>query len=259
MQRKKIGLALSGGGARGFSHVGVLRVLADNNVPIDMIAGTSAGSIVGGAFASGMSVDEIEKMASRIGWSNIIRPSTSPRGLFTSVPMGQFIDREFHAKKFEDVKIPFAAVACELESDEKVVFQDTGDLSLAIRASCALPGVFAPVRDTEGRLLVDGGLVSPMPVEIVRQMGADIVIGVDLIASGAKFSPPRTVLGMMFQSAMLLLRSVSRFQHYDADVIIIPQIAHLRPDQINKRREFIALGEAAAMEKLDLIRSMIGD
>jgi len=257
MQRKKIGLALSGGGARGFSHVGVMRVLVENDIPIDMIAGTSAGSIVGGAFASGMSIDEIEAMASRVGWGNIVRPSMSPRGLFSSAPMGEFIEREFHATAFEDLKIPFAAVACDLEADKKIVFRERGDLSFAIRASCALPGVFAPLRDDQDRFLVDGGMVSPMPVEVVRQMGADVVIGVDLIASGATFSPPRTAFGMMLQSAMMLLRVVSRSQHNDADVIIIPQIAHLRPDQINKRSEFIELGQSAAMEKLGKIRAII--
>src|SRR5947209_177081 len=123
MTRKKIGLALSGGGARGFAHIGVLKALVDNDIPIDMIAGTSAGPIVGGAFASGMSVDEIDAMAARVRWPNILRPSMSPRGLFSSAPMGHFIEREFHARSFEDLKIPFAAVACDLEGDKQVIIE----------------------------------------------------------------------------------------------------------------------------------------
>src|SRR5687767_9944400 len=115
MTRKKIGLALSGGGARGFSHVGVLSVLAENKIPIDMIAGTSAGSVVGGAYAAGMSADEIALMASKVGWMNMTRPSLSPLGLLSSVPMGKFLEQHFPVSQFEDLLIPFAAVAFDLE------------------------------------------------------------------------------------------------------------------------------------------------
>ena len=127
-----------------------------------------------------------------------------------------------------------------------------------MRASCAMPGAFAPLIDKNNRMLVDGGVVSPMPTDAVRQMGADLIIAVDLMACGATFvSRPRTAFGMMFQSAMMLLRAASRNQHYQADIVIIPAIAHLRPDQINKRDEFISLGVGAALEKIDEIKSLI--
>jgi NTE family protein len=256
---KKIGLALSGGGARGFAHIGVLKVLAEHNIRIDMIAGSSAGSIIGGAFAAGMSVDEIATMASKIGWMNMTRPSLSPLGLLSSAPMGYFLEREFPVNTFEELQIPFAAVACDFESGEEVVLRGTGDLTFAIRASCAVPGAFAPLIDKDNRLLVDGGVVSPMPTDAVEMMGADIVIAVDLMACGVTFrTRPRTAIGMMFQSAMMLLRAASRNQHYKADITIVPAIAHLRPDQLYKRDEFIALGEAAAREQIDRIRSFIG-
>ena len=179
MSEKKIGLALSGGGARGFAHIGVLKVLVAHNIPIDMIAGTSAGAVVGGAFAAGMSVDEISVMASKVGWTNMTRPSLSPLGLLSNAPMGKFLVRHFPVSRFEDCTIPFAAVACEFDSGEEIVFKTTGDLIPAIRASCAVPGVFAPLKDKDGRLLVDGGVVSPVPTDAVRQMGADVVIAVD--------------------------------------------------------------------------------
>ncbi len=257
MKRKTIGLALSGGGARGFAHIGVLKVLAEHKIHVDMVAGTSAGAVVGGAFAAGMSVEEILKMASRVGWTNMARPSLSPMGLLSNAPMGRFIEREFPVNTFQQLKIPFAAVACDFATGDDAVLKDTGNLSLAIRASCAVPGVFAPVTGSGGELLVDGGVVAPMPTEAVRQMGADIVIAVDLMASGATFrTRPRTAVGIIFQSSMLLLRAASRSQHYHADVVIIPQIAHLRPDQINKRDEFIALGEAAAMDRIEAINKL---
>jgi NTE family protein len=259
MVGKKIGLALSGGGARGFAHVGVLKALAENNIPIDVIAGTSAGSIVGGAFAAGMSADDVMKMASRVRWGNMIRPSLSPLGVLSNAPMGRFIGQELPVSTFEEMPIPFAAVACDFATGDEVVFKEKGDLAFAIRASCAVPGVFAPLRHADGRLLVDGGVISPTPVEALWAMGADVVIAVDLVACGATFrAEPRSALGMMFQSAMMLLRTASINQHYRADIVIIPQIAHLRPDQINKRDEFVALGYAAASEGIASIRKLVG-
>jgi NTE family protein len=258
MSTTKIGLALSGGGARGFAHVGVLKALVENGIPIDVVAGTSAGSIAGGAFAAGMSIRELLEMASRIGWTNMIRPSLSPLGLFSTVPMGRFIKREFPTRRFEDLQLPFAAVACEFATGQEQVFTGNVDLVFAIRASCSVPGVFAPVKDAGGNLLVDGGVVSPTPTDAAFNLGADIVIAVDLIACGATFrSQPRSALGMMLGSAMRLLSVASRGQKNKADVTIVPRLAHLRPDQINKRSEFIALGEAAAAEKMDEIRKVI--
>lgn len=258
MTRKKIGLALSGGGARGFSHIGVLSVLIESGIPIDMIAGTSAGSIIGGAYASGMSLEEIRAMGAKVGWTNMTRPSLSPLGLLSNVPMGNFLKRHFPVTRFEDCVVPYAAVTCDFETGEEVVRKGEGNMIDAIRASCAVPGVFAPVRNKEGRLLVDGGVVSPMPTDAVRQMGADVVIAVDLMGCGATFrTSPRTAFGMMFQSAMMLLRAASRNQQYTADIVIQPQIAHLRPDEISKRDEFIALGQAAALETIAEIKRLL--
>ena len=258
MERKKIGLALSGGGARGFAHVGVLKVLAEHNIPVDFIAGTSAGSFVGGALACGLGIDEIVKIANKIKWSNMTGFSYSPRGVLSNAAMGKFIRENFPTLRFEELRIPFAAVACDLESGEEVILRDNGDLELAIRSSCAVPGVFLPVNDGNGRTLVDGGVVAPVPTQIVREMGADVVIAVDLLASGANFRrAPRTILGMLFQSAMTMLRTVSKHQHYHADIILVPQIGHLRPDEISKRDEFIRLGEEAANERIDEIKRLI--
>lgn len=258
MPRKKIGLALSGGGARGFAHIGVLKVLLENDIPIDYIAGTSAGSIVGGALASGLKIEELIDLGRKITWFNVTGLSYSPRALLSNAAMGNFIRQHFPEREFENLKIPFAAVACDLETGEEIILKDSGDLIFAIRASCAVPGVFMPLEDEHGRTLVDGGVVAPIPSQIVKDMGADIVIAVDLLASGASFrGVPRTMLGMLFQSAMMLLRAASKNQHYHADVVIVPQIAHLRPDEIGKREEFMELGEQAARERLNDIKALI--
>ena len=258
MTRKMIGLALSGGGARGFAHLGVVKVLNEHNIPIDFIAGTSAGSIVGAALASGMTVDQVIDMSRSITWPKLTGLSYSPKGMFSNVPMGRFIEQHFPVKRFEELTIPFAAIACDLETGDEIIFKETGDLSTAVRSSCAIPGVFAPVLSAEGRQLIDGGVTSPMPANAVRDLGADVVIAVDLLACGSSFtSSPWTLLGVFFQSAMMIVRTAARQQHYHADVVIVPQIAHLRMDQISKRDEFIRLGEEAARGKIDEIKALV--
>ena len=258
MNRKKVGLALSGGGARGFAHVGVVKVLAEHNIPIDLITGTSAGSFVGGALACGLSADKIVEMAYKIGWLDIVRPGFSFKGLFSNAPLGRFLEANFPIRRFEDLKIPFAAIAYDLNKAETVIYTDSGDLPFAIRSSCTVPGVFVPLNDGNGRQLVDGGIVSSMPTEIARSMGAEIVIAVDLISCGATFrAGRRSGFGIAIRSAMTLLRTATQNQRALADIVIDPQIAHLRPDQIKRRDEFIRLGEEAARNSIDAIKEIV--
>lgn len=258
MDRKKIGIALSGGGARGFAHIGVLKALADSDIPIDLVSGVSAGSFVGGALAAGLTANEIIEVGKKISWFGVAGFSYSPRGLLSSTAMNSFIESNFPATRFEDLKLPFAAVACDLATGREVVLKDEGDLAFAIRASCAIPGVFVPMIDSEGRSLIDGGAATPMPTKAVRKLGADIVIAVDVLTCGSTFlAAPSTLIGTFFQSAMLMIRNASKNQHYRADVVIEPQIAHIRPDEIAKRDELIELGEKAALEKISEIRSVI--
>ncbi len=257
VSRKKVGLALSGGAARGFAHLGVIKAFAENRIPIDFIAGTSAGSIVGAAVASGLSVDEIIEIGKEMSWYKVSGFPYSTKGLLSNAPMGEILQKNLPTDRIENLPIPFAAVACALETGEKIVFRDSGDLIIAVRASCAIPGVFVPV-EFEGKNLIDGGVVSLVPAKTVKQMGAEVVIAVDVNACGATYwSSPTTFLGVLFQSAMLLLRTAGKSQHYRADVVIIPQIAHLRPDEIAKMDEFITLGEEAALAKMDEIKSLV--
>ncbi|MBS1794413.1 MAG: patatin-like phospholipase family protein [Acidobacteria bacterium] len=257
MTRKKVGLALSGGAARGFAHLGVLKVFAEHGIPIDFIAGTSAGSIVGAAYAAGMTVEQIAEIGRKISWFRVSGIPYSVKGLLSNAPLGELLKKSLPFQKIEDLPTPFAAVACALETGEEVVFKGRGDLSTAIRASCAIPGVFVPV-EHDGKNLIDGGVTSLVPTRTVKKMGAEVVIAVDVNACGATYwNSPATFLGVLFQSAMVLLRTAGKSQHYRADVVIVPQIAHLRPDEIGKMDEFVALGEAAALEKIDEIKSLI--
>lgn len=254
---KKVGLALSGGGARGFAHVGVLKALVENDIPIDLIAGTSAGSFVGGAYAAGLTIDEIVEIGKKISWFGVAGFSYSPKGFLSNAAMKGFIEKSFPVTRFEDLRIPFTAVACDLETGKEIYLKDTGDLSHAIRASCAIPGVFVPVSD-DGRQLVDGGVVSPIPTRAVKKMGAEVIIAVDLITCGTTYwGSPTTLVGTFFQSAMIMLRTTSKNQHYRADVIIEPAISHIRPDEIAKRDELIELGYKSVVDSLDDIRKAV--
>lgn len=256
--RKKVGLALSGGAARGFAHLGVIKALSEHDIPVDFIAGTSAGSIIGAAMACGLDPSQISEIGRQMSWFKVSGFPNSPRGLLSNAPLGDFLRGKLPFDKFEDLKIPFAVVACALETGEEIVFRETGDLMTAIRASCAIPGVFAPV-EHDGRNLIDGGVVSLVPTRTVREMGAEVVIAVDVNACGASyFNLPSTFLGVVFQSTMMLLRTAGRGQHSIADAVIIPPIAHLRPDEIGRMDEFAELGEKAAIEKIDEIKSLIG-
>ncbi len=258
MERKKVGLALSGGAARGFAHLGVLKAFKENDIPIDFIAGTSAGSFAGGAYASGMSIESIVEIGKKISWYKVSELSFSARGLISNAPIAELVKNTFPFNKFEDLMIPFAAVATDLETGKEVVFKGTGDLGFAICASCAIPGIFAPLKDEDGKLYIDGGVVAPVPTQAVRDMGADVVIAVDVISCGATYwGKPSTLVGIIFQSAMMLLRTASVHQHYNADMVIIPEIAHLRPDDIGKMREYIELGEKAARAQIDEIKELI--
>lgn len=259
MTRKKIGLALSGGAARGFAHLGVLKVLEEHKIPIDYVSGTSAGSIVGAAFACGLDYEQIYAISKKISWFRMTGFSYSPKGLLSNAAMGNYFREHLPFDKFEDLPVPFAAIACDLEKGEEVVLKEKGDLITAIRASCAIPGVFAPV-DHDGKMLIDGGVVAAVPTKAVRKFGAEIVIAVDVLACGATYwGTPSTLLGVFFQSALMLLRAASKAHHYRADVVIVPQIAHLRPDEIGKMDDFIKAGEEAAREKIDEIKQLIAD
>ena len=257
MTRKKIGLALSGGAARGFAHLGVMKAFAENDIPVDFIAGTSAGSFAGGALASGASVEEIIEMSRQISWFRMSGFSFSPKGLLSNASLGTFVKQNFPVSRFEDLPIPFAAIACDLETGKEVILKDSGDLAEAIRASCAIPGVFAPV-EYDGKILIDGGVVANVPTKAVRKLGAEVIVAVDVLASGSTYwGKPNTLLGIFFQSAMMLLRTASKAHHYRADVVIIPKLAHLRPDEIGKMDDFIKAGAEAALEKIDEIKTLI--
>lgn len=253
-----MGLALSGGAARGIAHVGVLKVLAEHDVPIDFVAGTSAGSIAGAALAAGMSIEEIEKLSRSLRWKDMGRMTLSRLGIQSNARMEEFLRKYLPVTRFEDLPRPFAAVATDLQSGEAVVMSGEGDIPFAIRASCTIPGWYVPVVDDHGRQLVDGGLVANVPAAAARSLGADLVIAVDVNAEGAKFlGPPHSAIGVIFQSMMVVQRTVSALQLQDADIVIRPRVGHIRWDEMKRADELIRLGEEAARATIARIRHLL--
>ncbi len=256
--RPTIGLALSGGAARGMAHVGVLRALIEHNIPIDYIAGTSAGSIVGGAYAAGMTIDEITEFGCALRWRDIGRMTMSRLGVQSNERLEQYLRERMPVTRFEDLTLPFAAVATELKTGTAVVLRDEGDIPFAIRASCAIPGWYVPVTDEQGRQLVDGGLVAVIPVSVARSFGADIVIAVDVNAAGATFlGPTSSVIGVVLQSMLVVQKTASRFQLAAADHVITPQVGHIRWDEMGRANELMDAGYAAANESISQILELI--
>lgn len=181
MQGKKIGLALGSGSARGLAHIGVIKVLEENHIPISMIAGTSMGSLIGALYASGLTGTELEEIACNTNLkttSRLFMPTPSVQGLIDGNRINDFLVSLMGNRSFSSLKMPFAAVAADIERAEEVVMTD-GLLVKAIRASISIPGIFTPAM-LKGRSLVDGGLMNPVPVDVVKNLGADYIIAVDV-------------------------------------------------------------------------------
>jgi NTE family protein len=257
IQRPRVGLALSGGVARGNAHIGVLRVLEENNIPVDYIAGTSAGSLVAGGYAAGMSISQLTETGRSLRWRDVGRVTLSRLGIQSNARMEEFVRARLPVKRFEETRIPLAIVAADLHSGSAVIMTE-GDIAFAVRASCALPGWYVPVVDDHGRQLVDGGLVANIPTAAVRSLGADIVIAVDVNSEGAKFlGPPHSIIGVLFQSIMVVQRTAAMHQLHDADLVIRPRTGHIRWDEMGRVDEFIAIGEQAARSTLERIKHLI--
>lgn len=250
--KPKIGLALSGGGARGTVHVGVLSVLVEAGIPIDLIAGTSVGSLVGAAFCAGMPIEQLRAMALTTSWKDLSRPTLSRHGLLSFARLETWIKDIIGDVDIRDLAILFAAVAADLERGHKVVLRE-GSVATAVRASCSVPGIVTPV-EVNGRYLSDGGILDNMPVDVARDMGADYVIGVDIFVP----SDYRRMgaLGTGLQSIETMVRhSGGRIE--DADCLIVPEIAGHAYHRFSKTQEFIEQGASATRKALPAIQEAL--
>lgn len=246
-RKKKIGLALGGGAVLGAVHIGVLRVIEEKNIRIDFIAGTSIGAFIAALYAFGKRSDEIEEIAKTLKWLDISEVSLSRFGLLSNEKMGALLEKNLGKKKIEDANIPLRVIATDITTGEKCII-DKGDLATAVRASACIPGIFIPV-EREGKVLVDGGVVENVPVSAVRQMGAQRIIGVELLAHDAT-KKPENILEVLLNTFEFMISNVTRSQEKQFDLLIRPKLSDFDKVQTRQVEELIATGYKEAKKWL---------
>lgn len=252
---KGIGLALSGGAARGLVHIGVLKVIEEEGIPVDYVAGTSAGSLIGAAYCAGWSWKKILEKARGVNWRDIASPTFPRMGLLRMTKLQELLEETFGGKEFKDLVTPLSVVTADLVTGEQVVLS-RGSMARALRASCSIPGLFEPVLDGE-RSLVDGGLVNNVPVDVARQMGAKIVVGVNLNSDHRHPSPPRNILEVLLYSFEILLNSGPQQFLPEADIIIAPRLGEYSPRDFRHIDELVAIGESAMHAQLGNLKQIL--
>jgi NTE family protein len=288
LKRRKLGLALGGGGARGLSHIGVLRSLERNDIPIDLLVGTSIGALVGGAFCCGISAIELERrvadyLESKEFESSAIKAFEAAYGkrdtafhhkvqrffknryymvqaLFRPGLLSQedfqvTINRFIPDISIEETPVPFRSVATDLISGECIVFSK-GSLREAVAASCAVPGAVAPLREGE-RLLSDGGIICNVPVSVARQEGAEVVLAVTVDRNACSEGECDTVLGIYYRASEIMAHKLQAMELLEADIVIRPDVGDLHWSDFSQARDLIREGERAADEKRDEIRDAV--
>ncbi len=258
MQKPKIALVLGGGAARGFAHVGVIRVLEQEKIPIDMIVGTSAGSLIGAIYANDANSFELEWTAFTLEKDNIfdyaIFSAVTGMGPIKGDKLEEFVRTKVSAVNIENLKIPFAAVATDLNRGTRVVI-DHGPVARAVRASSAVPGLFNPV-EHQGRLLVDGGVIDNIPISVARERGADIVIAVDISENVANFNIT-DLIDVVIQSANIMFNENVKYKKKEADVLISPNVGNVGMLDFTQKKRCMQAGIEAAQKSLPEIRSEI--
>jgi NTE family protein len=253
-ERPRVGLALAGGFARGIAHVGVLRALIKAGVPIDCIAGTSVGALIGACYCAGVPLDEMQRIACTTSFADFGRWTPSWLGLATNQRMETYFSRFTRVKTFEELQTPLAIAATDINAGVSV-FYTRGLITPALRGSCAYPGLFVPIQ-FEGRTLVDGFLTAPVPVEGALLLGADVVIAIYLEAGNLE--DPRTVADVISRSFNIIQGHADIAWRQQADIIIEPDVKPFVWDDFTRTNELVAVGEAAVEAALPEIKALLG-
>jgi len=247
-----IGVALGGGFARGIAHIGVLKVLEEEGVPIRVIAGTSVGSLIGAAYCSGLSIAELEEVAHRVRFTTFARWTLSRCGFATTDRMIAFLTRTLKVRTFEELRIPLGVTATDFNTGEAAVF-NTGSIIDPVRASCAYPGMFLPVL-INGHWMVDGMLSHPVPSRPLRDMGADRVLAVHLKGQWSKSTAPRHLFDVIGQSFAIAQDRMSSAWRSAADLVIEPDVAGFDYDDFKRADELMRVGELAMRNAMPEVR-----
>jgi NTE family protein len=252
----RIALALGGGAAKGFAHIGVIKALESQGIHPDIVVGTSAGSVVGALYASGIDGFELQRIALDLKESAFNDWSLPDRGFLRGEALQDFINKTVQNRPLEKLKVPIGVVATDLQTGEPMVFQ-RGDTGMAVRASSTVPGLFQPVR-INGHEYVDGGLASPLPVRTARRMGADIVIASDISAKPALRKVQDTI-DVLLQTFAIMGNAIAKEERQDADVVIKPDISRLNSTDFESRHLAILEGERAGLAAIPALRQKIAE
>jgi NTE family protein len=247
-----IGIALGGGFARGIAHIGVLRVLEEEGIPVRFVTGTSVGALIGAVYCSGMPIDELERVACACRFTTFARWTVSRYGFASNDRMTSFLTRVLKTYSFEELRIPLGVTATDFNTGEGVVF-NSGSIIDPVRASCAYPGMFLPV-EIGGRYLVDGMLSHPVPTRPLREMGADRVMAIHLKGTWASGGPPRHLFDVIGQSFAIAQDSMSSLWRSAADIVIEPDVAGFGYDDFKRAKELVKVGEAAMRKALPEVK-----
>jgi NTE family protein len=250
-----IGLALGGGFARGIAHVGVLKVLEEEGIPVRIIAGTSVGALIGAAYCSGVTIAELEEVAYKVRFTTFARWTLSRYGFATNDRMVSFLTRTLKVQTFEELRIPLGVTATDFNTGEGMVFT-SGSIINPVRASCAYPGMFLPV-EIRGRWLVDGMLSNPVPTRPLRAMGAERVLAVQLKGQWSKTTAPRHLFDVIGQSFAIAQDMMSTVWRSAADLVIEPDVAGFDYDDFKRAGELIRVGELAMRRALPEVRKWL--
>ncbi|NJM44339.1 MAG: patatin-like phospholipase family protein [Brachymonas sp.] len=252
----KIGLALGGGAARGFAHVGVIAALEEAGIKVDYVVGTSAGSLVGAIYASGRNAAQLQDVALKMEEAEIT-DWTLPffgRGVLRGEALSNYVNRQVNNKLIESLPIPFGVVATDLKTGQGVLFQ-RGDTGLAVRASSAVPSVFTPVKIGE-REYVDGGLVAPVPVRFAKQMGAELVIAVDISAAPEGNNADGTI-AVLLQTFAIMGKSINEYALQGAEVVVRPELVGVKSGDFTAKRRAMDAGKLAMQRMMPQLRAAI--
>ena len=250
----KIALVLGAGAAKGFAHIGVLKVFESHKIPIHMIVGTSAGSFVGSFYAYGFNAFQLQTMALSVEKGDIADFIIPDNGFIQGIRLAEYVNKTLKNTPLEKLNIPFYAVATDIQNGEEVVF-GKGNTGAAVRASCSVPGVFRPVKIGD-RIYVDGGIVSPVAVDAARRQGADIIIAVD-ISSDVGSTKPETTIDTLLQAINIMYSQLANLQCSRADVLVKPRVGHIASSDFSRRHEAILEGEKAAADAIPKITEIL--
>ncbi|MBA4371744.1 MAG: hypothetical protein C0402_02655 [Thermodesulfovibrio sp.] len=250
----RIALVLGAGASRGFAHIGVLKILEANKIPVHMIVGTSAGSFVGSLYAYGFSAFQLQKMALGLDKNDIVDYVIPDNGFIKGEKLEEYINTTVRNTPLEKLRIPFFAVTTGIPGGQELVFSK-GNTGTAVRASCSIPGIFRPVRIGD-KMYVDGGVVSPVAVDTAKTSGADIIIAVDISADHDTRQPEGTI-DTILQSINIMYSKLAAAQLARADVVIKPKVGYIGSAEFEKRHEAILEGEKAALEALPKIKNIV--